>query len=106
MNHPRINRLRAHHELRCDTELSQEEAKKFGAFNDIELFIVPQLAFAAREGLPRAHDGKGKELVRARFSLNFTSSMIRQLAAVVVVRTLVATFELVCDARLIQGVCH
>jgi len=42
---PGVNRLRAHHELSGNAELSQEEAEEFCAFNDIKLPIIPQLAF-------------------------------------------------------------
>ena len=48
LDHPRVDRLRAHQELGCDTQLPKEEAKEFYTFNGIELFIIPQLTLCAR----------------------------------------------------------
>ena len=58
IDNPRIDSLCAHHELRSDTELGQEEAKELGALNRIQLTVVPEFALAAGKGGPAAHDGK------------------------------------------------
>jgi len=42
LDHPRIDSLCAHEKLGCDAQLTEEVAKKFDSFDDVQFAIVPQ----------------------------------------------------------------
>jgi len=64
--------------------LTEEKAKEFESFDNIELIVIPKFTLAAGKRLPRAHNGKREEFGLARICPLFCHKCLQLFTSVLV----------------------